>query len=135
MAASQGKDSSVDPDPTIECINPTGDKNSLLHEAAKKGQLDKMRRLIKEEHCDPMYQDENGWTAILYATYYGRLEIVQFLCDECGVNPKLYEQEYYTTLPHLAAKNGHLDVLKLWLKLASSPGPSRIERGLGTRLG
>ena len=107
MAANSEKDSSVDPDSTRD-----DDKNTLLHEAAKKGQLDKLRHLIKEKNCDPRCTDKDGWAIVHHAALNGHLEVIQFLCNECGIDPKSYEAENRTTLPHLAVRNGHLNVLR-----------------------
>ena len=111
MAANSEKDSSVDPDSTRD-----DDKNTLLHEAAKKGQLDKLRHLIKEENCDPRCTDKDGGAIVHYAALNGHLEIIQFLCNECGIDPKSYEAENYTTVLHLAVRNGHLNVSRHLIK-------------------
>ena len=49
-----------------------------LLEAAKKGDFSKVKHLI-ESGCDVNYEDKDGYTALIFASFNGHLEIVKLL--------------------------------------------------------
>lgn len=50
--------------------------------------VQKMRQLWAQGDIDPeLYVDDNRWTALLTASFYGRERSVDFLLDECHANP------------------------------------------------
>ena len=58
-----------------------------LHYACSNGRLNIAEYLIKEEHCNPSHEDNNGWTPLYNACRYGRLNIAQYLIREEHCNP------------------------------------------------
>ena len=104
-------------------------KRTALCLAAENGEPTILRYLIKEKGCSPWNQDENGWTVLHKATYKGHLQVVQFLIDECGMNPKYcYDDEGESPL-HLAAKCGYVDILRYLIKEKGCNPMSRDDNG------
>ncbi|GFS56364.1 hypothetical protein NPIL_568051 [Nephila pilipes] len=87
--------------------------DNALHDAARNGELEKVRYLIRKG-ANVNSADKNGWTSLHYAAYVGNLEVVKYLMDSwanlhvkdtvCGRKPV-----------HIAAREGHIDVIELFL--------------------
>ena len=58
-----------------------------LHYAAINGQLDMVKYLVVEQHCDPMDKNKYNETPLHYACINGHLNIVQYLISELHCNP------------------------------------------------
>ena len=87
-------------------------------EAARRGDVDALRRLVKDEGWDANAAvDRHGSGALLWAAGAGRLEAVKFLVEEAGTDPATTSQagrRAYAgrTALHWAARNGHVSVLE-----------------------
>ena len=120
-------------------------KNTLLHVAASRGQLDIVTYLIASHHCDPACRGEYGRTPLHYACAFGHIQVVKYLTSRQGVNPTCKDDDGGTPLHcavnsqvaeflveekgcnvnhrnkdrdtplHYAAYNGRLDVVKYLL--------------------
>ena len=104
------------------------DGNTLLHRAARRGQLSVVRSLVIEKRCDPMSRNNRGVTALHMAAAGGDLQVVRFLTDECGVDPMSCLDlsdcgknplhlaagvvGHKLTCLHLSAMFGHLNIVR-----------------------
>ena len=87
-----------------------GNSNSLL-EACKLGQIDNVRHLVINKHCDINAKGSEGYTPLHYACEKGKYEIVKILTDrpECNVEA---ENSYGQDRPlHKACESGHVDIV------------------------
>ena len=67
--------------------------------------------LIREEHCNPSCEDNNGWTPLHWACLNDHAHIVQYLLSTGRVNP-LAEDKYGDTA--LSIASGYYDLIKLF---------------------
>ena len=87
-------------------------------EAARRGDVDALRRLVKDEGWDANAAvDRHGSGALLWAAGAGRLDAVKFLVEEAGTDPTTTSQagrRAYAgrTALHWAARNGHVPVME-----------------------
>ena len=82
-----------------------------LHEAAAKGDIDAVRKLVAEgEYIN--FRDEGGLTALHWAAIKGHSNVVEFLIDS-GANIKS-KDNFGTTLLHMAVFGGE-EIVKLLL--------------------
>lgn len=87
-----------------------------LHWAAKEGHLEAVKLLITKTHVDA--QDVRmGNTALIWAASYNEKDVVEFLLAQ-NANPNISNN--WDELPiESAAKEGHLEIVKLFLGTAS----------------
>ena len=64
--------------------------NTAFQLSLIKGNLPLVKALV-EEGSDPNATDKDGWTALLYASYFGHLHIVRFLMDIKGTSGSVYQ--------------------------------------------
>jgi len=83
---------------------------SELHQAAAKGDLKKVRKLV-EEGADVNARDNIGYTPLHYAASYGHLDVARLLLEE-GADVNARDNAGWTPL-HWAAAYGHVDVARL----------------------
>ena len=84
--------------------------NEELWNAAKKGDIDKVRKYIKEG-ANVNYSDSCGWSVLVRAATSGHSEIVKILVT-AGANLEQKRQDGSTALTE-AAQQGHSDVVKI----------------------
>ena len=88
-----------------------------LHDAAKSGDVDKVRRLLR--HKGGKYKVEcptyDGCTSLHLAASKGHLDVVRVLLSEFKANADARTNSSKTPL-HLAASKGHLDVVRILLQ-------------------
>ena len=96
-----------------ETSSNTSDGPRLLRSAATAGNLEEVKRLVKERNVDVHSKSSFGETALHHAARFGNLEIVIWLAEkgDADVNSK---NNYGATALHHAAMYGTLDVVK-WL--------------------
>ena len=87
------------PAPTVEdCL-----------QAACDGNLDKVRECISNG-VDKEAKGNDGWTSLLYASFFGRLEVVKYLIETCHVDTGARAYDGQTAL-HCATGNGSLGIV------------------------
>lgn len=85
--------------------------NTDLHDAAKHGDINKVRRLILEENRDVNFQDEDKNTPLYYAAKEGHASVVKFLLTH-RANSSL-QCQFTNTALHIATQKEHIDVVKI----------------------
>ena len=83
----------------------------LLSAIVNGGNLDIVKYLIEQCHCDVNIQDEDGGTALHYACVTGHLNIVKYLVEECHCDVDIQSEKGRTALI-FACENGHLNIVK-----------------------
>jgi len=92
--------------------------------AAQRGDLENVKNELKKVYIDE--PDQNGWTALHHASYYGQGDIVAYLIEnKAKVNQKTTEGR---TPIYIAAKNHQIHVAQILLQNGANP---RIERNVG----
>ena len=82
-----------------------------IHEAAKAGDLEKVRTLLRANPDLVFSKDDDGETPLTLAAYEGHKDMVEFLLvHKAEVNAEDIKGQ---TPLHQAAKYGHKDVVKL----------------------
>ena len=113
-----------------------------IHDAAKNGDLGRVKALVKESPDLVFSRDDDGWTALHYAALNGKKDVVELLlANKADVNAKAGNgatpldiaaghghkgvtellrrhggQEYFSSELHEAAQNGDLEKVKALLK-------------------
>lgn len=85
--------------------------NTDLHDAAKQGDINKVKYLILKENRDVNFQDDNKNTPLYCAAKEGYADVVKFLLAH-GADSSLQCQCTDTAL-HVATQNKHVDVVKI----------------------
>jgi hypothetical protein len=101
---------------------------SEIHEAAKNGDLEKVKALLKDNPDLAFNKDIDGATPLHYAASNGHKDLTAFLlASKADVNAKAKNG---ATPMHLATSNGHIEVIKLlWIAgLMSMPKTTRAQR-------
>ena len=82
-----------------------------LHYAVAMEQLEYVRFLVEEKHCNPMKRDHSGFTAFHLAATVGNLHVLKYFIIASNCNPACPGPLGLTPL-HLVSERGHLDVVK-----------------------
>ena len=98
-----------DRNPFCKAYNLIG--NTPLHLACDEDHLNIVQYLIREEHCDPSCEDNDGKTPLLYACQRNRPHIVQYLLSTGRVNPLVKDKYIHTALSYATGK---YDIIKLF---------------------
>ena len=85
-----------------------------LHCAARNDELEVMKYLINEQHCDPMTKSNLHYTPLHYACQCGHLDITHYLISEAHCDPSCKNWIGETPL-HLACRNGHTHIVQYLL--------------------
>ena len=96
-------------DPFCKTNNLIG--NTPLHLACDQGHLNIVQYLIREEHCNPSCEDNNGKTPLHYACQRNQPHIVQNLLSTGRVNPLVKDKYNHTALSYASGK---YDIIKLF---------------------
>lgn len=94
--------------------------NSVLHVAARSGQLEVLRFLLSQKQVSIDGKNKNGWTPLMWAAIVGNTEcadlLIQAACD-------IYARdEKSMTALMWAAKHGHQDIARLLLNAGEHTG-------------
>ena len=91
------------------------DQESTILMAAKKDQT----AVVNHYNCNPNKQDNNGLTALCFASQGCHSEVVQILLSE-GADPNIQEEDGWTALM-IADQNGHSEVVQILLNGGADP--------------
>ena len=58
-----------------------------LHHAAAVGDMEHVRLLMENKHCDPMQRDKNGFAAFHMAAIAGNVQVFKYFITECNCSP------------------------------------------------
>ncbi|KAL5258371.1 hypothetical protein ACHWQZ_G009016 [Mnemiopsis leidyi] len=107
-------------------------KQSLLHIASGRGELDIVRYCVQEEKVDVNIQDSGGFTALHLAAGWGHLQILKYLLEK-GADVNIQDSRGMTAL-HRAVGTGNLQVFKYLLEkgadvnIQNSEGEAALHR-------
>ena len=83
-----------------------------IHDAAKKGSIEDVARLLKDYPELVNDKGEDGWTPMFRACYNNRLELARFLAEN-GANLGRDADDFQNTPLHACCINGHREVNKI----------------------
>jgi len=95
------------------------------HKAACEGDVTTLRSTLQAGPGQVNALDNDGWTPMHYAAWYGQLAAVQLLLDTPGADANAPAKETGARPLHLAAGTGRVDVVQLLLR---HPGVDRTVR-------
>ena len=87
----------------------SGDKSLQVSIVARSGDVDKVRRLLKDSGCDVNVTDNKNWTPLHYACTWGELDMARMLIVQFKAGMTIQNSEGATALM-LAIKHGHNNV-------------------------
>ncbi|MDR2978513.1 MAG: ankyrin repeat domain-containing protein [Rickettsiales bacterium] len=87
--------------------------SNALHDAARNGELETVRYLIKEG-VNINSADKSGWTSLHHAAYGGSSRVVQYLINN-GANIHAEDTVCGRKPVHIAARESHIGIMKLFL--------------------
>lgn len=100
--------------PSVAKVNSQNlEGETALHSAAQYGH-NQVVDLLLQNNADPEIKNQKGEKPLDLAIQYGRLETVQLLLNVCQIKSQEFAADDKPPL-HLAAKNGHKQVLQLLL--------------------
>mmetsp|Transcript_16168 Transcript_16168/g.31266 ORF Transcript_16168/g.31266 Transcript_16168/m.31266 type:complete len:221 (+) Transcript_16168:234-896(+) len=110
-AESASNSSDVDLDEAaLDDAATSGDNIVLL---ATSGDLATLRALVVSGKCDVNINDDNGYTPLMAAASYGRVEVVKFLLEQDGIEVNKADDEGDTALHYCTTS---LECMKLLLE-------------------
>ena len=86
--------------------------NAVLHQAASAGQLAVVKFFIDGNHCSPSCVGKRGRTLLHSACISGKMDVVDYLINTCEVDTSAKDHHKQATPLYLAAKEGHLRLVK-----------------------
>ena len=86
------------------------DGKTCLHVASFSGNLDIIKFLINDNHCE-IKPNAQGDTPLHIASFYGKLDVVKFFIEDLNCDADIRGQLERIPLHH-ASENGHLDVVQ-----------------------
>ena len=108
--------------------NSSNDKSLQLSIAARSGDVDKVRRLLKDSGCDVNVTDNKNWTPLHYACTWGDLDMARMWIGTFKADMTIQDRYGITTLM-LAIKHGHDNVAHALLEDYQCPVDIRDEDG------
>jgi len=100
-----------------------------LHQAAKRGDVDAIRRLLVETNTNVEAKiDKYGSTPLHYAANNGQVDAMQYLVEKANANVEAKNKNGYTPL-HIAAKNGNFNAVRYLVVKANANVKTKSYRG------
>ena len=99
-------------------------ESTFLMIASDLGHLAIVETLLVEYNNDPNVQNIVGWSAIMFASHSGHLEVVELLLNQ-NADPNAHDNEGCTALM-FASQNGHCHIVELLLKENVDPNVCSI---------
>ena len=84
------------------------------YEAAREGNVEAIKEMLKEPGAKVDARDEHGYTLLNYAAMYGNVDVIKVLV-EAGADLNAMDKEGWLPLHH-AARKGHVEAIKVLLK-------------------
>ena len=89
-----------------------------LFEAARSGDVEKVREILECGKCTVNCTDSVGWTPLHWACLKGHVDVVRVLVSEFKANmtiQTLFGGKGYTAL-HYSCREGHVDIVRTLVK-------------------
>jgi len=123
----------IQPDPSfiVESKKPSVNLADLVNhlvEAAREGDVAKLRELYDSDYQTPVYDAKELMTPLYVASQSGHMPVIQYLCENVhsNVNIQIPKNKLYTAL-HAASVNGHNDVVEYLLHHGADPSLKGID--------
>ena len=101
---------------------------SVLHRAAREGNIDALRFLLQHENFDVNIKNDVGWTALHWAACNGYTTMVKLLVDE--FQAELDARTVDGQIPlHYAAAGGHTETVRLLTERSGADANAKTEYG------
>ena len=104
------------------------DKALQVSIAARSGDVDKVRRFLKDSDCDVNLTDNKNWTPLHYACTWGDLDMARMLIETFKADMTIQNSKGATALM-LAIKHGHDNVAHALLEDYQCPVDIRDKHG------
>jgi ankyrin repeat protein len=103
----------------------------LLFDAAKKGNLEELRRLVEEEGYDPSgWTNSMGSTPVHYACVHGHLDVVKYLVERFGKVSTVDARDMLgVNALHYASNHGFLDIVAYLVEQWGAAVDARADDG------
>jgi ankyrin repeat protein len=86
-------------------------ENPLI-QACYENNLEKVKSLLLDRGTNPNLQNNHGWTALMTASCYGRIDLVRLLLLDRRADPNLQDSDGWTAL-RWASWLRYTDIVKL----------------------
>lgn len=108
-----------------------------LLKAASRGYYDVSKVLLQAADCDMNWQDQNGWSALHYAVYFGHLVLIDRLLIEPKLNAKLLDNQRRSPMQLLEQNELHPNLVEReqFRQQAQQLIQQRLQRQLPQHLG
>jgi len=101
-----------------------------LHQAAKRGDVDAIRRLLVETNTNVEAKiDKYGSTPLHYAANNGQVDAMQYLVEKANANVEAKNDKYGSTPLHYAANNGQVDAMQYLVEKANANVEAKNKNG------
>lgn len=105
----------------------TEEASALFRENAMHGSVGAMRKALAAGADPNSTESSSGRTALHKAAFWGHIDAINFLVDECKVKT-VNSTDYNGDIPlHDAARFGHLDVVQALLSAGSNPALTNVD--------
>ena len=103
--------------------------DSRLHKASLNGNLQEVKRLMEEEHLNPLQRvGKTASNALHYAAAQGHIDVLRYFIEDRGCNAACVDQDGWTPL-HYAALHKHLDIVQYLIEKQQVEPFSRSNAG------
>ena len=86
-----------------------------LHTASSEGNAKIVQSLLNKKNIDINAKDSRGFTALIWASYYGRLDVAKLLAEGKGIDANVRARPRERTALHYASETDNADLVKVLL--------------------